>query len=253
MLHGFGANLFTWRHLIQPFEKTYRLIAVDLKGFGKSPKPKDNRYRLQDHADLIHQFIVQHDLRGLTLIGNSMGGAVALLVSLKLIDEESDRLSTLVLIDSAGYRQDLPAFIDILRVPFVNAIAFNLLSNRQKTRLILGKSYFDDRKITEDQVTGYAEPLGLPGAQDALFSTAETLIPANIDQITERYSEINVPTLIIWGRNDDVVPLKVGQRLHGAISNSELVIIDKCGHIPHEEKPAETIKILRKFLNKHVK
>ena len=250
MLHGFGASLYTWRDLIPAFTTSNKLILIDLKGFGKSPKPKDKLYRIQDQADLVHQFIVEHDLRELTLVGHSMGGGVALLVSLMLVKEKSDRLSRLVLIDSAAFRQDLPAFIAVLRIPIIGWIAFSLLSNRKKARISLKKCYFDDTKITQDQVRAYAEPLSSDGGVYALFRTAKKLIPENIDQISSQYNQIMVPTLIMWGRNDEVVPLEIGQRLHEAIANSEFTIIDQCGHIPHEEKPVETIEALRSFLQR---
>lgn len=253
MLHGFGGSLYTWRHLIQPLAESNRLILIDLKGFGKSPKPKDNLYGLQDQADLIHQFIVRHDLRGLTLVGHSMGGAIALLVSLMLIKEEPERLSTLVLIDSAGYKQKLPASIDILTKPIIRSIVFSFLSDKKKVRRTLKEAYFDNTKITRDQVSAYAEPLGSDGAGHALVKTANKLKHKNIDHITKRYSEITVPTLIIWGRNDEIIPLEFGERFHNEITNSEFAIIDRCGHIPHEEKPVETTKILRTFLQQHMK
>ena len=250
MLHGFGASLYTWRHLIPAFTTSNELILVDLKGFGKSPKPKDKLYRIQDQADLVHQFIVQRDLRGFTLVGHSLGGGVALLVSLMLAKEKSDRLSRLVLIDSAAYRQKLPGFIKVLTIPIIGSISFSLLPPTIKARLGLKKSYFDDTKITRDQVTAYAEPVKSDGAGHALFRTAEMLIPANIDQISSQYNQITVPTLILWGRNDEVIALEIGQRLHEAIANSEFTIIDQCGHIPHEENPVDTIEALRSFLQR---
>jgi pimeloyl-ACP methyl ester carboxylesterase len=253
MLHGFGGNLYTWRHLIQPLTERNRLILIDLKGFGKSPKPKDNLYGLQDQADLIYQFIVDNDLRGLTLVGHSLGGAIALLVSLKLIKEKPEFLSTLVLIDSAGYRQKLPFVMRILRTPIIRSIAFAFLSDKKMVRLTLEKAYFDDAKITRDQVSAYAEPLGSDGARHALVRTLNKLGDKNIDKITRQYSEITVPTLIIWGRKDEVIKLEIGEALRKAITNSEIKIIEECGHIPHEEKPAETIKILRTFLQQHMK
>ncbi len=92
-IHGFGASLYSWRNFIEPLAKDYQLILIDLKGCGKSPKPHDTKYSTQDHADLVYQFIVEHDLRNLTLIGNSFGGALSLLLSIMLAEAgESPRL-----------------------------------------------------------------------------------------------------------------------------------------------------------------
>ena len=255
MLHGFGGNLYTWRHLIQPLAGSYQLILIDLKGFGKSPKPRDKLYGPQHQADLIYQFIVDNNLRNLTLVGHSFGGAIALLVTLKLIEEQPERLSTLVLIDSAAYRQRLPLGIDVLRMPIIRSIAFALLSDKCRVRLMLKASYCDDKKITADQVSAYAEPLASDGARHALVETAKQLMPpkSTIDQFTSQLSKITVPTLIIWGRKDKIIGLKRGQRLHEDIPNSTIEIIDQCGHIPHEEKPVETTKKLQAFLQQHTK
>ena len=83
-IHGFGACLYSWRNFVGPFSKDYQLILIDLKGCGKSPKPHDTKYSTQDHAEMLYQFIMEHDLRNLTLIGNSLGGALSLLLTIML-------------------------------------------------------------------------------------------------------------------------------------------------------------------------
>jgi pimeloyl-ACP methyl ester carboxylesterase len=97
-------------------------------------------------------------------------------------------------------------------------------------------------------VEAYAAPLGLPGAKYALRQTARQIIPDNIDDLITKYREINVPTLIIWGREDKIIPLENGKRLHQAIKDSKLVIIDRSGHNPHEERPKEVLEAIRGFL-----
>src|SRR5262245_52471382 len=76
-LHGFGASTYSWRHLIPSLKTHFKLIMIDLKGFGQSPKPNDNNYSAHDQANLICQFIIQEDLRNVTLVGHSYGGGVA--------------------------------------------------------------------------------------------------------------------------------------------------------------------------------
>jgi pimeloyl-ACP methyl ester carboxylesterase len=250
-LHGFGVSTYSWRHLVAPLSRQHKLILIDLKGFGKSPKPKDGRYGIQDQAELVYQFIIRHDLNRLTLVGHSMGGGVALVTAIKLLEREPKRLASLVLIDSAAYRQDLPSFIDILRTPVVGPLAFSLLSDKKKVRMILEKAYYDDKRITKEQINAYAKPLSSPGGEYALIKTARKMIPRNIDEITAKYKNIAIPTLILWGRQDKIVPLKFGKKLNQDIPNSHLVIIDKCGHMPHEEKPEESLRAISTFLKNH--
>jgi len=251
LLHGFGGNIYTWRHLIEPLSRDHKLILIDVKGFGKSPKPNDKNYEVRDQAELIFKFVVAHELTNLTLIGHSFGGGVALLTALKLLKERPGSLKQLVLIDTAAYKQDLPDFVNVLRTPVLGPLVSSVLSDKQKVRMILKKAYYDDSKITEDQVTAYAAPLQSAGATHALIRTAKSIIPADIQQISERYKDIRVPTLILWGRQDKLVPLQIGERLNKEIVSSELVVINNCGHMPHEERPEEAINAISGFLRAH--
>ena len=250
-LHGLGGNLYEWRYLIEPLETDHRLILFDLKGAGKSPKPHDDKYSMFDQAEPIYQFILQNDLRNLTLIGHSFGGGVAMLVALKLAKQDPRRLSHLILIDTVSYPQKLPGVIRMLRLPLLGPLGLYLIPDRIKVRRMLEKIYFDDSKITPEDVEAYATPLSFPGAKYALLQTARQLIPDHMDELISMYPQIDVPTLIVWGREDKIIPLENGVRLNRALKNSQLVIIDRCGHDPHEERPEAAITVIRKFLGGH--
>jgi pimeloyl-ACP methyl ester carboxylesterase len=247
-IHGFGASLYSWRNFIEPCAKDNRLILIDLKGCGKSPKPNDTKYSTLDHAELLHQFILQHDLRNLTLAGNSLGGALSLLLAIILMETgELARLRAIVLIDAGAYKQYIPFYLRLLSTPILNLPAF-VMPSRLIAETVLRKAYYDPNKITEEQIVAYAAPLSEPGARHALLETARQLVPPNFDELVARYNDIKVPTLIIWGRQDKIIPLKVGELLERDIPNSTLKVIDKCGHAPQEEKPEETIPLIRRFL-----
>lgn len=247
-IHGFGASLYSWRHFIGPLAKDYQLILIDLKGCGKSPKPLDTKYSTQDHADLLYEFILEHDLRNLTLIGNSFGGALSLLLSLMLADAgESARLKSLILIDAGAYKEYIPAYLKLLSVPLLN-LAVYLVPSRLAVRAILRKAYYDPSKITEEQIAAYKAPIAAPGGKHALRETGKQLVPANFDELIKRYKDIKVPTLIIWGRQDRIIPLRVGELLDRDIANSTLKIIEECGHAPQEERPEETVPLVVEFL-----
>jgi pimeloyl-ACP methyl ester carboxylesterase len=247
-LHGFGANLFTWRHLVKPLSEKYQLILVDLKGFGASPKPKDKLYSGQDHVDLIYQLILELDLKNLTLVGNSFGGALALLLAIRLAQEEPNRLASLFLIAPGAYKEYVPHFLNLVRIPLLGELAVQLLPARLVTNLVLQMAYCDRKKTTREQVEKYARPLTEPGARKALLQTAKQLVPRNIDEFVEKIKTISVPTLILFGDHDRIVNPIVGDKLHAAIQHSRLLQLDHCGHIPQEEKPAETVALLLEFL-----
>ena len=248
-IHGIGASLYSWRNFIAPLKKDNQLILIDLKGCGKSPKPNDTKYSTLDHAELIRQFILKHDLKNLTLVGNSLGGALSLLVTIILMETgELARLRSIILIDAGAYKDYIPFFLRLLSVPILNLPAY-LLPSRFLAKRVLRAAYYDPNKITEEQIGAYAAPLSEPGARHALLQTAQQLIPPNFDELVAKYKDIKLPTLIIWGRQDKLIPLKAGERLNRDIPNSTLKVIEECGHAPQEEKPDETIRLVLDFLN----
>lgn len=248
LLHGFGASTYSWRHIFPYFTRTYRVIAIDLKGFGLSDKPLDNGYSVSDQSRIISEFIRAHNLENVVLVGNSIGGAVSLLTYLTLSDPDAHRISKLILIDTGSYRQRLPNFISILRVPLINVLSICLTSSNFKAKMVLKEAFFDHSKITDDMVTTYGTYLSLPGASHALIKTAEQVVPSNIEEISQRYKSIQIPVLLIWGEKDKIVPLEFGRKLAGDIPNSKLVVVPNCGHVPQEECPRQTIEAMQSFL-----
>jgi pimeloyl-ACP methyl ester carboxylesterase len=246
-LHGLGASSYSWRHFIQPFSQHYKLILIDSKGCGKSPKPLDNHYSLAAKVDEIYNIILQEDLKNLTLCGNSLGGAIAMLLAIRLAKHEPTRLAKLVLIDSAGDTRYLPTHFKLAR-SLIGAATIYLSPSRLAARTVLRMCYYDRAKITPEDVAAYAGPLASSGGRHALLRTTQQCIPPNADELLAKAREITVPTLILWGRQDKIIPLKVGELLRELIPNSTLEIIEECGHVPQEEKPAETIQRILRFM-----
>lgn len=247
-IHGFGASLFSWRNFVEPLSQNYQLILIDLKGCGNSPKPPDSNYSTRDHADLIYKFILDHDLRNLTLIGNSFGGALSLLLSLMLLENEPGRLRSLVLIDAGAYKKYIPGYLKLIGVPIIGAAAIYLTPARCMAKMVLKLAYYDPKKITAAQISGYAAPLAAPGGKHALLETGKQIIPPNIDELVAKYKDISVPTLIIWGKQDKIINPIVGDLLDQAIPDSTLKSIDQCGHVPQEEQPEATVPLVLDFL-----
>lgn len=246
-LHGMGGSTFSWRHFIAPFSRNNKLILVDFKGCGKSPKPRDKHYSIHDHADSIYRIIIEESLTNLTLVGNSLGGAVALILAIRLSAESPDRLAKLILIDSGGDRRFLPTHLKLIRC-FLGTPIVHLTPAKFAAKMVLRYCYYDKSKPTREQVLSYSAPLARAEGRQAFLQTARQCVPADADELVASLSKIDVPTLIVWGREDAVIPIEVGELLHQAIRNSRLEIIEHCGHIPQEEKPEETIALISKFL-----
>lgn len=249
-LHGFGDSLATWNDIKNAMSDEYQLYCIDLKGFGYSSKPKDGKYSVSDQAEIITEFIARCSLKRVILIGHSFGGAVALFTYMNFHNNPTNPIEKIVLIDSAGYNQKLPFFITILRTPIINALVLNLLPSEFQAEYTLRKLIYDESKLTKDKILRYSFFYNMPGSQNALVQTAKQILPENHEEIIGQFKLINVPTLIIWGRNDPIMPLKNAFKFQADISNAQVRIIDKCGHIPQEEKPEETAKAIVEFLRK---
>jgi len=107
---------------------------------------------------------------------------------------------------------------------------------------------FEPGSVDDDQVEGYAMPLRSAASRRALVASAQQLVPPDLDRLTARYAELDVPALLLWGRDDPVVPLAIGERLEGDLPRARLAILDRCGHLPAEERPRESVSTLEAFL-----
>ncbi|MGI9383243.1 MAG: alpha/beta fold hydrolase [Methyloligellaceae bacterium] len=250
LIHGFGANSYTWRHLAPILASNHRVYALDLKGYGKSDKPLDENYSLQDQAALVGDFIRKRRLQNVTLVGHSFGGGIALMLALDKTPGIRNRVKRLVLIDTIAYPQKIPIFFGILRTPVVGQVSQTVVPPELQARAALRIAYLDDSKITNRDVAAYAEPLYSDGAKHALIQTAKQIVPDNLGALSEGYKNLGLPTLILWCPHDKIVPIAIGRRLHSDLPNSTFRVIRGCGHIPHEERPLATAREIQEFLNR---
>jgi pimeloyl-ACP methyl ester carboxylesterase len=248
LIHGFGASTFTWRYVAPELAKTHRVIAVDLKGFGQSDKPFDERYSVFDQAELLAQLIEEKDLRNLTLVGHSFGGGVALLLALEANQRLDGRITKLVLLDTIAYPQHIPVFFRLLDVPLVSQIGVRMVPPSVQTRVALEIAYFDDSKIDPAEIETYAAPLKTAAGKHAMIHSARQILPEDIAELSERYKTMTLPTLILWCDHDRIVPLEVGLRLRRTLPNSTLRLVQDCGHMPQEEQPASTVELIKGFI-----
>ncbi len=248
MIHGFGANVYTWRHIEPALAENHRVISLDLKGFGNSDKPMDEKYSMFDHAKLVADFIVTKDLKDLTLVGHSFGGGVALLLALDKRAHVTRRIKRLVLIDTIAYQQKLPVFFKLLRTPVAGPLGTRLTPPFMQARTALRIAYYDDSKFGFKDIAAYAQPLTTPGGKHALIQTAKHIDLEDFKEVVGRYRSIRKPTLILWCDHDKIVPETIGRRLHSELPRSTFRRFSDCGHLPHEEKPEETVAAMLAFL-----
>ena len=250
-LHGFAASLATWDDIRPLFPPARcRLYCLDLKGFGRSSKPRDGAYGPADQAAVVVAFLEGQGVRKAVLVGHSLGGGIALLTLLQSAAGKRDLIGGLVLIDCAAYPQKLPPVLGLLRRPLLGWAILHLLPVSVMVRFTLLKIYHDRRTMTPARIARYTDSFTRHGIVRVFIETVRRLIPEDFPRIIASYRTIAAQVLVIWGRNDPIIPLEKGVRLNRDIPGSRLVVIDACGHNPHEEKPAATCAAIAEFLDR---
>jgi pimeloyl-ACP methyl ester carboxylesterase len=243
LLHGTSASLHTWDGWAASLKATRRVIRMDLPGFGLTGPFPDNDYRLQRYSRFVLQLLDQLGVTQFVIAGNSFGGQVALQVTL----DRPERISQLILVDSAGYPlapTSVPIAFQLARLPVIN-----LISTVALPRDIVEKSvrnvYGDPERVTPELVDRYYDLTLREGNRAALTKRLEQV---GAEEMAARIPQIKVPTLILWGGRDQLIPPDAGRRFARDIAGSELVMFDDLGHVPHEEAPDRTLTAVLKFL-----
>jgi pimeloyl-ACP methyl ester carboxylesterase len=243
LIHGYTSSTYSWKDVFEPLSQNFRVIAVDLKGFGFSAKP-DGDYTRRAQAVLVAHLLDNLKIERAWLCGNSMGGEVALNVAL----ENPQRVAGLILVDSAGVAVSggnslAPAYA---RIPFVGrALTALALTSDKLVREGLEKSFYDDAKITDERVAYYYRPLQTSSGQMAALRARTQFGEFPVEQ---DLNKITAPTLIVWGVNDEVIPLEAGRKMNSLIKDSKLVVFEKCGHLPQEEMPERLLSEVVNFI-----
>ena len=244
LLHGFGATHVTWRFLADDLKKDFRILALDLKGFGQSPNPVDSAYTLLDQARLTADKIAGAGVTECIIAGHSFGAAVALQTALDLEDRHGIHVSALILMAAAvNPRRNPPGVTPRPDRPEQPKLRLGNGPAAQ-VEFALRSSFYDPDKVTEASIQAYAQLLKSPGSVHALKQTRRNSKVAHVWH-WQRYTQ---PVLLIWGRQDWIVPLEDARWLRDRLACSRLAIIEHCGHVPQEEKPGETLWEVRSFL-----
>ena len=234
LIHGFMGATYEYAKVIDELSKRYKLIVVDLIGFGRSDKDKDLDYSRKNMGYLMNKLMNQIGIEIYSVIGHSMGGEVAANIAYyypNIVDK-------MILVDSAGYNgiyiPDLPEILikNVVQSYLWQKMFYNnsLYKQNSYDDSIFNKLYSMNRKIP-------------PGTLKKLNNTDDS------GKIKDNIRKINVPTLIIWGKEDKIIDVKYAYKFNKDIKGSKLVIIDNCGHIPNIEYKEIFISEVSNFLD----
>jgi pimeloyl-ACP methyl ester carboxylesterase len=138
----------------------------------------------------------------------------------------------------------------VLRTPLLRDLVFRFVPPEANVRAVLREVYYRRDLIRDEQVAAQVEDSLRPGARHALVETVGSLLPKKPDEVIADYLRVRLPTLIIWGEHDPVIPLALGRRLSQDIPGAELRVLPGCGHVPHPEAPGDVARLVREFLAK---
>jgi pimeloyl-ACP methyl ester carboxylesterase len=249
LLHGFGASLFSWHAVMEPFSHYGMVIAYDRPAFGLTERPMtwvgENPYNSQSNVDLLQSLLDHFNVKNAILVGNSAGGTVAMQFTL----QHPDRVQALILVDPAVYENRggpswLRPFYNTRQMNHLGPLIVRSIENRGIDLIKL--AWFDPSKIIQETLDGYTKPLRSNNWDRALWYFTSSSQPSDL---SEHLSEFSLPVLVITGESDKIVPTAASIRLASEIPNATLIVIPQAGHVPQEEQPALFIQAVNEFLN----
>jgi len=247
LVHGFGASVHTWEPWVERLQIHYRIISVDLPGHGLTRAPSGHSFSAGSNAQLIEELTQRLNVRRLTLVGHSMGGAVAVRYALA----HPEKLDGLVLVAAAAWPREqprtgrTPLAFQLLRTPVGRAL-LRYANPRLFAERGLVSAYHDRSMVREEMVDRYVDLARAPGHRALLSSDRNNRGDPPLRP--EDFAGIATPTLVIHGENDRIIAVEDSRALAAAIPQARLVIYPDTGHMPMEEAPDQSAADLRAFL-----
>ncbi|HEV8169525.1 MAG TPA: alpha/beta hydrolase [Pyrinomonadaceae bacterium] len=244
LIHGFASSTLVWSKVFLKLANAgYRVIALDMLGYGYSAKPRKGEYTIAGQAKLLVRLLDRLSIPRAIFVGSSYGGAVAATCAL----DYPDRVEKLILVGAVNNNR--PLEFTLMRLfgsrVFGDVVSPLLIGSRRLLRRRMKRVY--DRHswvLDERRVDARHLPLRAAGTQRAIIRTVRAW---DAERISRDAHLIKQPTLLLWGENDLDIPLADGERLHAEIRGSRLIVFLNCGHIPHEEYPEAFTNVVTDF------
>ncbi|MDO8481632.1 MAG: alpha/beta hydrolase [bacterium] len=227
MLHGWKDNLHTFDNIASSLSNSFRIISIDLPGFGGSDAPPGS-WTLDDYVKFVKDFFIKLNIKPDILVGHSFGGRIII----KGVATKVFSVKKIVLISSAG----------VARRKTVKNFILTVLAKIGRVATSIPPISFWKQSIRKELYEAIGSDYFRAGAMSGTFLN---IIREDLSAIARN---ISVPTLIIWGEKDDTTPISEGKRLNQFISGSKLQVLNGAGHFVHRERPTEVAKMIREFI-----
>src|ERR1044072_4575372 len=244
LIHGFTSSTLVWSKVFLKLADTgHRVIALDMLGYGYTAKPRNGEYTIDGQAKLVIRLLDALGIPRAIIVGSSYGGAVAATCAL----DYPERVEKVVLVGAVNNNRPL-AFM-LMRLfgspLFGDVVSPLLIGSRRLLRRRMKRVYDEHSWVLDERSEERRHlPLRAAGTHRAIIRTVRRW---NAKRISRDAHLISQPTLLLWGENDREIPLGDAERLHAEILSSRLIIFLNCGHLPHEEFPAEVTNVVIDF------
>ena len=251
LLHGVGDSAYSWQRVIPTLARTHRIYAPSLPGFGMSSKQVSD-YSPEFFTSFVTAFLDELALREVAIVGNSLGGLVATRFALAY----PKRVSALVLIDSAGMGRHLTFAMRLLTLPGMDKLVSVLGQTKLGAKLwslsvtsLLFANPTQAPRDWFDRLNRMARDPGYLKATVEAVKGGNTLAGQRDREIMlEQLPRLTMPTLLIWGECDRIVPAHQARQASARLTRGQLVLLPNCGHVPQLEQPNRVEEVLSQFL-----
>jgi pimeloyl-ACP methyl ester carboxylesterase len=240
LLHGFGSSLHTWDPWAKRLSGDYRVIRIDLPGFGLTGPDPTGDYSVRRGLQILSALMDNMGVAHATLVGNSLGGKLAWNFAV----QTPSRVTKLVLISPDGFASPGFEYGKKPAVPILVRLLPYILP-KALLRMTLSPAYGDPNKLTDETATRYQDLMLAPGVRKAIISRMQQVMLEDPAPLLRR---IQAPTLLLWGENDAMIPLSNAADYLRYIPQAKLVVLPSLGHVPFEEAPAISLEPVLRFL-----
>ena len=241
LIHGFLASTYTFNRIIPLLAEDFSIVAFDLPGFGSSEKSTSFNYSFESYSQFVNDLMDYFQLDKVFIAGHSMGGQVALYTAKNF----PDRVNKLVLLNSSGYlMRPAQKYVTASYLPFFPSFLMRYFK-RIGAEKTLQNVLYDHSLINQEMIDVYEKPFL---KKDFYRSLVRLIRQREGDLSPEQLRLIHQPTLLLWGKNDKITPLRTGKRLATDLPNATLKVYDQTGHLITDERPKEIVKEMKQFL-----
>lgn len=251
LIHGMAGSASTWSAVFDRLAAHFTVLAPDLPGHGKSEKPRGD-YSLGAFAGVLRDFLLAMDVERATLVGQSLGGGVAM----QLAYQHPEVCERLVLVNSGGLGDDVMPILRALTLPGAGLVV-PIFAQRRIRSVIEGATRAIEKvglRPSPEVVEMWKAYTSLidPDTRTAFLATLRSVVDhrgQRVSAMNRLYLAADVPTLIIWGDQDHVIPVRHAHESHDAIPHSELEIFEGSGHFPHCDDPERFAASVKRFMD----